>query len=156
MSAGVILGVGAVAMTGWLRLDPLIAIVVAINIVWTGVGIVRKSIVGLMDASLPADELAAVKLVLESHLDEGVQYHALRTRVAGARRFVEFHVLVPGLWTVHRGHELLEEVEGRIRAAVPNVTVLTHLESLEDPASWEDQHLDRPRHPDAPGGGSSA
>ena len=73
-----------------------------------------------------------------------MQYHALRTRQSGARRFVSFHVLVPGMWTVHRGHELLEDIEARIREAVPNVTVFTHLESLDDPSSWDDQHLDRP------------
>jgi len=105
---------------------------------------VRKSILGLMDVSLPPDELEAVRRALDSHLAEGMQYHALRTRQSGARRFVECHVLVPGMWTVHRGHELLETIEGRIREAVPNVTVSTHLESLDDPASWDDQHLDRP------------
>jgi cation diffusion facilitator family transporter len=156
-SVGVILGVGAVAMTGWLRLDPLLAIGVAANIVWTGTRIVRKSVFGLMDASLPAEELLAVKRALDSHLAEGVQYHALRTRVAGARRFVSFHVLVPGMWTVHHGHALLEDVEARIREAVPNVTVFTHLESLDDPASWDDQHLDRPPgSPPGPGGDVSA
>jgi cation diffusion facilitator family transporter len=143
-SAGVILGVGAVAMTGWIRLDPILALAVAANIVWTGTRIVRKSILGLMDTSLPAEELASVKRALDSHLWEGVQYHALRTRQSGARRFVSLHVLVPGMWTVHRGHELLEDLEARIREAVPNVTVFTHLESLDDPSSWDDQHLDRP------------
>lgn len=151
-SAGVILAVGAVATTGWLPLDPIIAIVVAANIVWTGTRIVRKSILGLMDASLPAGELEAVTRALDSHLWEGVQFHALRTRQSGARRFVSFHVLVPGMWTVHRGHELLEDIEARIREAVPNVTVFTHLESLDDPASWDDQHLDRPGS-DGPGRG---
>jgi divalent metal cation (Fe/Co/Zn/Cd) transporter len=116
---------------------------VAANIVWTGSRIVQKSILGLMDTALPAGELAAVRAALDSHLEEGVEYHALRTRQSGARRFVSFHVLVPGAWTVHRGHQLLEDVEGRIRSAVPNVTVFTHLESLEDPASWEDVLLDR-------------
>ncbi|MCX6550887.1 MAG: cation diffusion facilitator family transporter [Acidobacteria bacterium] len=152
-SAGVIAGVGAVAMTGWVRLDPLVALVVAANIVWTGTRIVRKSILGLMDTALPAEELAAVKRALESHLGEGIEYHALRTRVSGARRFVSLHVLVPGAWTVHRGHELLEDIEARIRAAVPNVTILTHLESLDDPASWDDVHLDRPAQK-PPGGGT--
>jgi cation diffusion facilitator family transporter len=142
-SAGVIVGVMAVVMTGWLRLDPIVAILVAANIVWTGTRIVRRSVLGLMDTALPASELLAVKAALDSHLSDGIEYHALRTRQSGARRFVSFHVLVPGEWTVHRGHELLEDVEARIRAAVPNVTVFTHLESLDDPASWDDQLLDR-------------
>ena len=142
-SAGVIVGVTAVAATGWLRLDPIVALLVAANILWTGTTIVRRSVLGLMDTALPPQELAAVKAALDRHLSDGVEYHALRTRQSGARRFVSFHVLVPGEWTVHRGHELLEDVEARIRAAVPNVTVFTHLESLDDPASWEDQSLDR-------------
>lgn len=143
-SAGVIAGVGAVVATGWLRLDPIVALLVAANIVRTGSRIVRKSVLGLMDTALPAGELAAVRAALDSHLSDGVEYHALRTRQSGARRFVSFHVLVPGVWTVHQGHALLEDVEARIREAVPNVTVFTHLESLDDPASWEDVHLDRP------------
>ena len=142
-SAGVIVGVTAVAATGWLRLDPIVALLVAANILWTGTNIVRRSVLGLMDTALPPQELAAVKAALDRHLSDGVEYHALRTRQSGARRFVSFHVLVPGQWTVHRGHELLEDIEARIRAAVPNVTVFTHLESLDDPASWADQHLDR-------------
>jgi divalent metal cation (Fe/Co/Zn/Cd) transporter len=96
-----------------------------------------------MDTVLPAGELAGVRAALDSCLKDGVEYHALRTRQSGARRFVSVHVLVPGAWTVHRGHGLLEDIEARIRAAVPNVTVLTHLESLDDPASWDDVDLDR-------------
>jgi len=142
-SVGVIAAVAAVAATGWLRLDPIVALLVAGNILWTGTRIVRRSILGLMDTALPAGELAAVKAALHSHLSDGVEYHALRTRQSGARRFVSLHVLVPGEWTVHRGHELLEDLEARIRAVVPNVTVFTHLESLDDPSSWDDQHLDR-------------
>jgi len=142
-SAGVIVGVAAVAGTGWLRLDPIVAIFVAMNILWTGTRIVRKSILGLMDTALPPEELTAVKAALDSHLNDGIEYHALRTRQSGARRFVSLHVLVPGAWTVHRGHALLEDLEARIREVVPNVTVFTHLESLDDPASWDDLDLDR-------------
>jgi cation diffusion facilitator family transporter len=149
-SAGVIVGVGAVVATGWLRLDPIVALFVAANIVWTGSRIVRKSVLGLMDTSLPAAEMAAVRAALDSRLKDGIGYHALRTRQSGVRRFVEFHVLVPGAWTVHRGHKLLEEIESRIRAVVPDVTVSTHLESLDDPASWEDLHLDRAAPSPAP------
>jgi len=147
-SAGVIVGVAAVAATAWLRLDPIVALLVAANILWTGTRIVRRSVLGLMDTALPPEELAAVKAALDSHLNDGIEYHALRTRQSGARRFVSLHVLVPGAWTVHHGHALLEDLEARIRAAVPNVTVFTHLESLDDPASWDDQYLDR-NHPDA-------
>jgi cation diffusion facilitator family transporter len=151
-SVGVLTGVGAVAVTGWDVLDPIVALVVAANIVWTGARIVRKSVLGLMDTALPPEHLLALRAALEPHLEEGVQYHALRTRQSGARRFVSLHVLVPGEWTVHRGHGLLERIEADIRRVVPHVTVFTHLESLDDPASWDDVALDRgesrpPREP---------
>ncbi len=137
-SAGVLLGVGAVALTGWERLDPIVACLVAANIVRTGVVIIRDSISGLMDSALSAEDQSTLRQMLEPHLRDGVQYHALRTRQSGARRFVSFHVLVPGDWTVHRGHELLERIEADIRRALPNTDVITHLESLDDPVSWED------------------
>jgi cation diffusion facilitator family transporter len=142
-SAGVLVGVGAVALTGWLWLDPLVALAVAANIVWTGVRIVHASILGLMDTALPAAEQAAIVEVLERHVAEDVKYHALRTRQAGPRRFVSVHVLVPGAWTVERGHDLLERMEAEMRAALPLVSVLTHLEPLEDPAAHNDLDLDR-------------
>lgn len=143
-SVGVIVGVGAVALTGWERLDPGVALVVAANIVWTGVGLVRRSARGLLDAAVPADERAAVQAVLARYERElGIQWHALRTRQAGRRRFVSVHILVPGQWTVHRGHDLLETIERDVRSTLPIVTVFTHLESLDDPRSWEDTTLDR-------------
>ncbi len=146
-SAGVVLGVAAVAATGWDRLDPLIAIAVAVNVVRTGVGLLRRSLLGLLDTALPEPERRAVAAVMAEHTGDGVQFHALRTRQAGARRFVSVHVLVPGEWTVQRGHDLLEHIEERIRATVPNCTVFTHLEPVEDPVSWEDQRLERRRTP---------
>ena len=142
-SVGVVVGVGMVALTGWQRLDPIVALVVAANIIWTGVRIVRRSIGGLMDAALPAVDQAAVQEVLKSHRQAGVKFHALRTRQAGARKFISLHVLVPGDWTVQRGHQLLERIEDDIRQAVRDSTVFTHLESLDDPASWNDETLDR-------------
>jgi len=142
-SLGVIGGVGAVAVTGWLWLDPVVALAVAINIVFTGVGIVRASISGLMDAALPADEQAQLQTVLARYTVDGVHYHALRTRQAGARRFVSMHVLVPGDWTVQRGHHLLEDIEDAVRATLPNVTVFTHLEPADDPKAWDDEGLDK-------------
>lgn len=142
-SAGVVAALAAVWLTGWQRLDPAIGLVVAGNIVVTGVRVVRESVDGLMDTALPADELERLQAAIDSLAADGVQVHALRTRRAGARAFVDLHVLVPGEWTVHRGHQVLERLETGIRAALPGVTVLTHLESLEDPASWEDQPLGR-------------
>ena len=146
-SAGVVVGVAAVALTGWQPLDPIVALIVAANVLWSGYRLVRTSVDGLMDRALPAAEYAALRGVLNRHAESGIQYHALRTRESGARRFVSVHVLVPGAWTVHRGHELLERIEADIRGVVPNVTVLTHLESLDDPASWDDQALDRTTAP---------
>ena len=142
-SVGVLAGVGLVALTDWEWLDPVVALLVAANIVRTGIGIVRRSILGLMDTALPSEDVAAVRKVLDRYSADGVQFHALRTRQAGARKFVSLHVLVPGDWTVNRGHELLERLEGDIRRALPDSTAFTHLESLDDPASWDDQTLER-------------
>lgn len=142
-SGAVVVGVGLAALTGWERLDPLIALLVAANIVRSGVGLVRRSALGLLDTALPEAERAAVERVLHRYDAQGVEHHAVRTRQSGARRFVSVHVLVPGDWTVQRGHELLEELEEGIREVVPASTVFTHLEPLEDPLSWEDVELER-------------
>lgn len=146
-SAAVIVGVGLVSWTGLGWLDPVVALAVGGNILRTGYGIVRRSVMGLMDAALVESEVGAVRSVLERYrAEEGIDYHALRTRQAGARKFVSVHVLVPGHWTVNQGHALLERLEADIRRVLPESTVFTHLESLDDPRSWEDQELDRP-HP---------
>ena len=143
-SAGVLLGVGAVAITGWQPLDPAVALAVGANIVWTGLGIVRRSVSGLMDTALPHSERTLIQNVLRTYEKNGLQFHALRTRDAGARKFVSMHVLVPGDWTVKRGHQLLEQIEAKIYKVLPHVIVFTHLEPLNDPASWQDDALDRP------------
>ena len=146
-SAGVLVGVGAVALTDWERLDPIVAFLVAGNIIWSGVRIVCKSVSGLMDTAISVEEQNIIRRVLEPYVQNGVKCHALRTRRSGAQRFVSFHVLVPGIWSVRRGHQLLENIEADIRHAIPSVTVLTHLESLNDPVSWEDTSLDRTENP---------
>lgn len=142
-SAGVLVGVGAVALTGWLVLDPVVALAVAVNIVFTGARILRDSVAGLMDAALPPNELALLRELLDGYTAEGIDYHALRTRQSGARRFVSVHVLVPPEWTVQQGHDLLERIEADVRRALPPVTVDTHLEPLGDPAAMSDQELHR-------------
>lgn len=147
-SVGVVAGVGAVALTGWEVLDSLVAMLVAANIVWTGSRLVGRSVLGLMDSALPHTDLETLRVALEPYASSKVQFHALRTRQSGARQFVSVHVLVPGAWTVQRGHHLLEQIEASIRHALPHVTVFTHLESLDDPASWDDTRLDRPEEPD--------
>ncbi len=142
-SAGVVLAVGAVGLTGWLWLDPAIALAVAAQILWSGVVLLRRSWSGLLDRALPQADLDAVRAVLDRHeAASGARFHAVRTRQAGARRFVTMHVLVPGAWTVRRGHDLLERIEHDVREALPGASVFTHLEALEDPASFRDQELD--------------
>jgi divalent metal cation (Fe/Co/Zn/Cd) transporter len=116
---------------------------------WTGTGIVRSAVTGLMDSALSSADQGALQRALAPHVVGPVQVHALRSRQSGARRFVSLHVLVPGDWTVQRGHELLERIEADIRRAIPNASVLTHLESLDDPASWDDIPLDRGEPPSA-------
>jgi cation diffusion facilitator family transporter len=142
-SVGVIAGVVAVAMTGWYILDPLIALAVAVNIVLAGSGLIRRSVGGLMDRGLDAPELAAITTALAPFEHDGVSFHALRTRQAGSRAFVSLHVLVPGAWTVQRGHDVVEDVEESLRSCLPQVTVFTHLEPAEDPRSFADTTLDR-------------
>jgi cation diffusion facilitator family transporter len=144
-TGGVLVGVGAVAITGWLVLDPLVALAVAANIVWAGWRIVSDSVAGLMDAALPMREQRVLHELLQGYATaDGIEYHALRTRRAGAHRFVSVHVLVPPEWSVQQGHDLLERIEADIRRALPPVTVDTHLEPLGDPAAMSDQELHRP------------
>ena len=142
-SGGVVVGVAAAALTGWQRLDPIIAIAVALNIVRTGFSILRRSLLGLLDTGIPEDLQRRISDIFAGHAGDGVRFHALRTRQAGAWRFIDFHVLVPGSWSVQRGHDLLEQIEEEVRAVVPNSTVFTHLEPIEDPASFADVGLER-------------
>lgn len=143
-SIGVIIGVGAVSVSGWLVLDPLVALLVAAHIVWAGFKLMRRSALGLMDTSVSTEKQADIRRILDGYVSEkGIDYHALRTRRAAARSFVSVHILVPGAWTVHQGHQLLEEIEADIRRHIKGAIVFTHLESLDDPASWHDIELDR-------------
>jgi cation diffusion facilitator family transporter len=137
-TAGVIVGVGLVVVTGWLILDPLIAITVAANILWTGYRLIRRSFDGLMDRAIPKAERDEIEKVLEQVKAVGGDYHRLRTRAAGKVSFVDVHVLVPGAMSVVEGHDLVEKLESEIREKVPHVEVLTHLEPVEDPRSWEE------------------
>jgi cation diffusion facilitator family transporter len=141
-SAGVVVALIAVTLTGWHWLDPVIALAVAANIVRTGVLILRESALGLLDRALPPEDQQALGVAL-AKFGPPVQFHAVRTRQSGAHRFISLHVLVPGNWTVARGHRLLEEIECALRAAVPASTVFTHLEPVEDPSSFADMGLDR-------------
>jgi len=140
-SVGVILGLLLVSATGWLILDPLIALLVAANIVWTGMKLIQESGSALLDASIPLSDRQIINEILSAYDRHKIQFHAVRTRNAGAKCFVSFHVLVPGQWTVQEGHDLCEEIELAICKAIPNTNVFTHLEPLEDPKSWNDQEL---------------
>ena len=142
-SVAVIGGVGAVALTGWRLVDPVVALAVAANIVWTGYRLIQRSISGLMDAALPNEEHQIILKILDGYRQQGIQFHSLRTRQAAGRRFVSIHVLVPGKWTTHRGHHLVDKIEIDICSALPGATVFTHLEPVEDPLSSQDIELDR-------------
>ena len=143
-SVGVIGGVAIAGVTGWNILDPIIAILVAINIIWTGFQLVRRSVSGLMDEALPESDQQKIKDVMDKYRENGVDFHALRTRQAAARRFMSVHILFPGEWTVHDAHHIAEDFEADVRAALGGVvTVFTHLEPAEDELSMEDMYLDR-------------
>lgn len=143
-SGGVVIGIGAVALTGWAWLDPVIALLVAVNIVWSGFHLMRRSMLGLLDTALPKDECLRVATILKGYQQqESVDWHALRPRSSGSRRFVSAHLLVPDAWTVREAHALSERIELDIREALSAVTVFTHIEPLGDPTSWHDTMLDR-------------
>jgi cation diffusion facilitator family transporter len=140
-SMTVIVGVGLVSVTGIQALDPICALVMATYILWTGSALVWRSFNGLMDHALPVAEQAAVRAAIEAKLEPGVTYHAMRTRQAGARRFVDFHLLVPGVFSVQRAHDLTERIEAAIGMALPDVEVTVHIEPIEEPRSWHDSAM---------------
>ncbi|AFR49844.1 cation diffusion facilitator family transporter [Gordonia sp. KTR9] len=141
-TAGVVVGVFLVAATGWLPLDPLIAIAVAVNILVVGGQLVWRSGAGLMDSALPDDERATIDGVLAAHRADRIDFHDIRTREAGHERFVQLHMLVPGDWSVQRAHDLAEQIENELRAAVEDLNVTVHVEPINDPRAYEDWRLD--------------
>jgi cation diffusion facilitator family transporter len=150
-SVGVVVGVFLVWLTGWLVLDPLIALLVAGNIVRIGVRLLNDTAHGLLDTALPPEEQEVITDIQSRYREEGIEFHALRTRNAGRRRFVSMHVLVPGKWSVKRGHDVSERIEKDITQALPMTAVFVHIEPLEDPVSWQDQELDRSPEDEAEG-----
>jgi len=143
-SAGIIAGVALVAATGWHILDPVMALAVAAHIVITGFLLMHRSFAGLLDAAIPEAERAAIeKIFAEYRPRYGIEFHALLTRQAGARRFISFHLLVPDNWPVDRAHRLSEEIEERIRELVPMAITLSHIEPISQPASYDDIKLER-------------
>ena len=142
-TVGVLGGIALVSVTGFLRLDPIVALVVAANIIFTGYRLLVRSGRGLMDVALPAEDTARVNAILDSYQGRGVRYHALRSRQAAARKFLVVHLLVPGAWTVSQGHQIAEQVETEVLRAIPHSNIATHVEPIEDPASLRDASLDR-------------
>ena len=137
-SAGVLLGVGLVVVTGWERLDALVAFAVGVNIIVTGIGLITESVSGLLDKALPEDDHEVITEILRRRTDGTITFHGLQTREAGQQKYMNVHVLVPDEWTVKIGHDYIEDLEQELCAALPDLTVLTHLEPISDPASYED------------------
>jgi cation diffusion facilitator family transporter len=142
-TVGVFIGILLVVITHWIILDPIVALLVAINVMWTGFRLLRQTGLGLLDTALPKEDQAQITAVLDRYREQGIDFHALRSRESGSRRFVSFHVIVPGSWSVLRGHAMCEEIELALRRCLPESTVFTHLEPKEDPVTFEDMGLDR-------------
>jgi cation diffusion facilitator family transporter len=138
-SVGVIVGVGLVVVTGWNRLDGIVAMAVGLNIIVTGINLLRTSTAGLMDKALSDEDHLKIVEVLTRFENDEVKFHALQTREAGRQRFVSMHVLVPGAWSIQKGHDLSEELEAQIIAQLPDAIITTHVEPLEDERSWADE-----------------
>ena len=137
-TGGVVVGVLLVGLTGWEVLDPLIALAVALNILIVGANLVRRSMSGLMDSALPDDDVARLRAILAPYRGDQTEIHSVQSRVSGRQRFVTMHVLVPGAWSVHEGHDLCEAIEQEVSRALSPCIVLTHLEPTDDPRSWND------------------
>ena len=137
-SVGVVVGVLLVWLTGWDRLDPIVGFLVGLNILYTGWGLIRASTAGLMDVSLPAEDNVRIRDIIERFTSDDITFHAFRTRESGHRRFMEMHLLVPGHWTVKRGHDLAEDITDALLAEYPDLRVSMHIEPKEDPRSYED------------------
>ncbi len=151
-SAAVVAAVLLVGATGWWWLDPLIGLLLAFHIIATGARLIHESANGLMDKGLAAADLASITRVLKAYAADGIQHHALRTRTAGTKRFMSVHLLMPGAWTIAKGHDVAERVESDLETAIPGLIVFTHMEPVEDPASWEDVQLERNRGRNRQGG----
>lgn len=141
-STGVLVGIGLVAITGWRWLDPVVALIVGVNILIAGYLLIRRSVIGLLNASLPDEDLAAVEEVLNRYrADYGVDFHALRSRESGRQRFVYVHLLTPMDWTVKRGHDLTDQLDHDICQALPGTRTFVHIEPLGDPSSYDHQYI---------------
>lgn len=142
-SVGVIFALIVVNLTGWYILDPIIAMLVALNILKTGYEVIKRSTLGLMDTVINDEDMEAVTSVLDGYVEKDrIDYHALRTRQSGSRIFISVHILMPDEWSIKRGHELIDKIEDDLRAAVEGCIVFTHMEPINDPASMADIELE--------------
>lgn len=141
-SVGVVAGVGIAGLTGLEWLDPVIAIIVGLKIGWEGLKILRRATQGLMDSAIDPEELQQIEDILNKQQHDELEWHALRTRQSGSRRFISVHILIPGDWTIQESHDLAEQIESEIRSVIRNSSVFIHVEPLEDPRAFVDQHLD--------------
>jgi cation diffusion facilitator family transporter len=131
-SVGVIIGVGLVQLTGWLRLDPVVAILVAVNITWTGYSLIKRSVLGLMDTAVAPEIQGVAKEILEKHVArQGITYQNFRSRQSGVKKFFYVDIQFPNDWTIEKVHGLADAMEVEIHEKIPNSTVFTHLEPLE-------------------------
>ena len=146
-SAGVVIAIILVLLTGWLLLDPIVALIVGANIIITGVRLIRDSTQGLMDVTLPEEENNAIAAILASFSNDDVRFHGLRTRLSGSQRFAVVDCLVPGSWTVKRSHDLIEEVQAALEEAYPGLQIQIHLEPIEDPRAYGDFEVEVPIPP---------
>lgn len=129
-TVGVVVGMGLMLLTGWLWIDPLVALLVGLNILYTGGKLVHRSAVGLLDAALPADEVATIRSAMESVVQAPATITEVLTRESGRQRFVQTTVLVPGEWTVARGHDLADAIEDAVAAALPATQTVVHIEPV--------------------------
>ncbi len=140
-SAGVFLGIALVAATGWVILDPLVAALVALQIMWSGGQLIRESLAGLMDAAVAPATLERICEVISASSSGAIEAHDLRTRLAGPRTFIEFHLVVPGGMTVEAAHMICDRIEAALRQAIGESIISIHVEP-----EGKAKHQDDPRH----------
>lgn len=137
-TVGIILGIFLVKLTGWQLLDPIMAILVALSIVYTGIKLVFRSMDGLMDSRVSEKDMILIREVLNAYKSDEIDYHALYTRRASAKQFITFHLLFPGEYTVHQAHEVTKKVEADLKLKLPLADIFIHVEPLNDPDAFDD------------------
>ena len=127
-SVGVIAGLLLSLITGWLLLDPVMAIIVAINILWQGWRVISGSVQGLMDSALSLMDIESIRAEIAAHATGAIEFHDLKTREAGAARFAEFHLVVPAPMSVSEAHDICDRIEVALKKLMPGISVLIHVE----------------------------